>query len=115
MTTRITRDSTSNGTNSALVPALGETWAHPANMRIVLSWKNTRRCATITKSSYMPDASIFYKISVIYLYLLFHQIFLYYNDLIDQEIGFDESQLDDETNSVDNQVNNQMKKRKFDD
>ena len=64
MTTRITRDQVTNGTNSALVPALGETWAHSANMRIVLTWKNTRRIANITKSSYMPDASIYYKISV---------------------------------------------------
>ncbi len=64
MTTRISRDSTSNGTNSTLVPALGETWAHSANMRIVLTWKNNVRFANITKSSYMPDATIYYKISV---------------------------------------------------
>ena len=63
MTTRITRDDT-NCTVSALVPALGETWAHSANMRIVLTWKNSKRSATVTKSSYMPDAVIYYKISV---------------------------------------------------
>ena len=70
MTTRITKDSNSSGTSSALVPALGETWAHSANMRIVLTWKHTRRCASITKSSFMPDANIFYKISV-FIYIFF--------------------------------------------
>ena len=65
MTTRITKEANSNGTSSTLVPALGETWAHLANIRIVLSWKHTRRCVSITKSSYLPDATIFYKITVI--------------------------------------------------
>lgn len=70
MTTRITRDANTNGTISVLVPALGETWAHSANMRIVLTWKNNKRSATITKSSYMPDAVIYYKISVSLLVII---------------------------------------------
>lgn len=64
MTTRIVRDDVMNTTSSVLVPALGETWAHSANMRLILTWRNNRRTASVTKSSYMPDAMIYYKISV---------------------------------------------------
>jgi RAD51-like protein 2 len=60
MTTRIAKDSA----NSTLVPALGETWAHSANIRLLLSWKNNMRYANLTKSSYLPDATVFYKITV---------------------------------------------------
>ena len=64
MTTRINRDNASSASSSSLVPALGETWGHSANMRIILSWKNNRRVASIVKSSYMPDCSVYYKINV---------------------------------------------------
>jgi hypothetical protein len=66
MTTKINREvNTMSTVNSAnLVPALGEVWAHSANLRILLSWRGSRRCATICKSSSLPDASTTYVISV---------------------------------------------------
>lgn len=64
MTTRITRDAISNVSSSNLVPALGETWAHSANLRILLSWRNSKRQASVCKSSYLPDMKFFYKITV---------------------------------------------------
>lgn len=68
MTTRINRDSMSNMSSSNLVPALGETWAHSANLRILLSWRNSRRQACVCKSSYLPDMKCFYKITVNFLF-----------------------------------------------
>jgi hypothetical protein len=64
MTTKINKDLANNFSSSSLVPALGETWAHSANLRLILSWKNNRRIFNICKSSYLPNASICYKISV---------------------------------------------------
>lgn len=61
MTTKITRDPALNYSASNLVPALGETWAHSANLRILLTWKNNRRSASIFKSSYLADSSFFIK------------------------------------------------------
>jgi hypothetical protein len=63
MTTRITRDSVTNTSTSSLVPALGETWAHSANIRLVLSWKNDKRYAWLCKASFLPDALISYRIT----------------------------------------------------
>lgn len=80
MTTRIVRDIDTNVSSSVLVPALGETWAHSANMRLVLSWKNNRRSAAVTKSSYMPDSLIFYKIGVSEVLIFF--FFVELNDLL---------------------------------
>lgn len=64
MTTRIVKDAQSNTTTSSLVPALGESWAHCANIRLLLSWKNNKRFASVVKSSYLPDKTIGYKITV---------------------------------------------------
>lgn len=61
MTTKITNS------NSNLVPALGESWAHSSNMRILLSWINDKRSISVFKSSYMPEVFKFYKITVNYL------------------------------------------------
>lgn len=95
MTTRIIRDIDSNTTSSTLVPALGETWAHSANMRIILTWMNNKRTASVTKSSYMPDAIIYYKIS---------------------EIGFEELEDDQKSRAENYYENNgfQTKKRRLD-
>jgi hypothetical protein len=115
MTTRIGNNNNNNskiiGGSSALVPALGESWAHSANNRIILTWKNNYRTATISKSSYLPERTIFYKIT---------------------DIGIDEMESakedreedEDETTSADgghsrlmdenfNNNNNQMKKRRI--
>lgn len=64
MTTRIVKDSLTNTSSSSLVPALGETWAHAANIRLLLSWKNTTRLATVVKCSYLPETPIPYIITV---------------------------------------------------
>ena len=64
MTTKITRDVVLNTSNSNLVPALGEAWAHAANLRIILKWKNGIRNASVCKSSYLRDNSFYYKITV---------------------------------------------------
>ncbi|CAF0862394.1 unnamed protein product [Brachionus calyciflorus] len=105
MTTRITRDVMSNLSSSNLVPALGETWAHSANLRILLSWKNSKRQASVCKSSYLPDTSIFYKIT---------------------ERGFEDEFLENDSNdTIKNNTNAflndsdftnaQIKRKKFDD
>lgn len=60
MTTRISKDSSV----ANLVPALGESWAHSANLRLLLTWRNNRRFASLSKSSYLPDATIGYRITV---------------------------------------------------
>lgn len=64
MTTRIIKDSYMNTSSSTLVPALGESWAHSANIRLLLSWKNTYRVASVVKCSYLPERPVFYKITV---------------------------------------------------
>lgn len=64
MTTRIIKDVQMNTSSSTLVPALGETWAHSANIRVVLSWKNTTRFASVVKCSYLPERPLPYIITV---------------------------------------------------
>jgi RAD51-like protein 2 len=47
---------------SSLVPALGETWAHFPNLRLLLYWKNGKRFASVCKSSCIPENHAMYQI-----------------------------------------------------
>jgi RAD51-like protein 2 len=47
---------------SNLVPALGETWAHFPNLRLLLYWKNGTRFASVCKSSCIPENHAMYQI-----------------------------------------------------
>lgn len=57
MTTRV------QGEGSRLVPALGETWGHAANVRILLQWTGHKRSASIVKSSSHAPTSVQYQIN----------------------------------------------------
>ncbi|XP_072305489.1 DNA repair protein RAD51 homolog 3 [Eucyclogobius newberryi] len=57
MTTRV------QGEGPRLVPALGETWGHAANIRILLQWTDFKRTATIFKSSSHVTTTVQYQIN----------------------------------------------------
>lgn len=57
MTTRV------QGDGARLVPALGESWGHAANIRILLQWTGSKRTATILKSSSHVTTTIQYRIN----------------------------------------------------
>jgi len=48
---------------TTLVAALGETWSHAATNRILLSWEDGFRCATLQKSPYRPFGSVKYSVT----------------------------------------------------
>ncbi|KAG7520358.1 DNA repair protein RAD51-like 3 [Solea senegalensis] len=57
MTTRV------RGSQSQLVPALGESWGHASTIRLLLQWSGSRRLATVVKSPRHMDATVQYQIS----------------------------------------------------
>ncbi|XP_034534286.1 DNA repair protein RAD51 homolog 3 [Notolabrus celidotus] len=57
MTTRL------QGGRSQLVPALGESWGHAPNIRLLLHWTGPRRLAAIFKSSDHMDSIVQYHIT----------------------------------------------------
>lgn len=57
MTTRL------RGSQSHLVPALGENWGHAPTIRLLLQWKGSRRLAAIFKSPSHMDVSLQYQIT----------------------------------------------------
>lgn len=57
MTTRI------QGTQSQLVPALGESWGHAPTIRLLLQWAGSRRLAAIFKSPCHMDSTVQYQIT----------------------------------------------------
>ncbi|XP_070696461.1 DNA repair protein RAD51 homolog 3 [Pempheris klunzingeri] len=57
MTTRL------QGSQSQLVPALGESWGHAPTIRLFLHWAGARRLATIFKSPGCMDSTVQYQIT----------------------------------------------------
>ncbi|KAJ7308835.1 hypothetical protein JRQ81_008105 [Phrynocephalus forsythii] len=57
MTTRIEER------HSALVPALGESWAHAATVRIILHWDSKQRLATLYKSPTRKESTVPFSIT----------------------------------------------------
>ncbi|KAM7411079.1 hypothetical protein PAMA_021181 [Pampus argenteus] len=57
MTTRV------QGSQSQLVPALGESWGHAPTIRLLLHWEGARRLATIFKSPGHTEATVEYQIT----------------------------------------------------
>ncbi|XP_072272571.1 DNA repair protein RAD51 homolog 3 isoform X2 [Pyxicephalus adspersus] len=57
MTTRI------GPTESYLVPALGDSWAHAATSRLILNWEGKQRCATLCKSPSQKERTVQYQIT----------------------------------------------------
>lgn len=57
LTTRV------KGTQSHLVPALGETWGHTPTVRLLLKWAGSRRLATILKSPCQMESTVQYQIT----------------------------------------------------
>lgn len=51
------------GQESELIPALGEGWGHCCSNRIILSWKDGTRYATLQKSSSKKQDSVPYKVT----------------------------------------------------
>lgn len=58
MTTRVQA-----GEESWLVPALGESWGHAANLRLLLQWAGLKRTATIIKSPSHETRTVQYRVS----------------------------------------------------
>ena len=48
---------------SRLVPALGDTWAHHCNTRILCFWKNGERHANLMKSAFQPNGTVPYNVT----------------------------------------------------
>ena len=46
-----------------LVPALGDTWAHHCNTRILCFWRNGERQANLMKSAFQPNATVPYNVT----------------------------------------------------
>lgn len=57
MTTRL------RGSQSQLVPALGESWGHSPTIRLLLQWEGSRRLAAIFKSPLHMESTIQFKIT----------------------------------------------------
>lgn len=57
MTTRLI------GTQSHLVPALGDSWAHAPTIRLLLQWEGSRRLALVLKSPYHMETIVQYQIT----------------------------------------------------
>ncbi|XP_035016206.1 DNA repair protein RAD51 homolog 3 [Hippoglossus stenolepis] len=57
MTTRV------RGSQSQLVPALGDSWGHASNIRLLLQWSGSQRLATVVKSPSHADATVQYQIT----------------------------------------------------
>ncbi|KAK5873236.1 hypothetical protein PBY51_018298 [Eleginops maclovinus] len=57
MTTRL------RGSQSQLVPALGESWGHAPTIRLLLQWAGTQRLAVIFKSPGHPGSTVEYQIN----------------------------------------------------
>ncbi|XP_042264611.1 DNA repair protein RAD51 homolog 3 [Thunnus maccoyii] len=57
MTTRV------QGSQSQLVPALGDNWGHAPTIRLLLHWEGARRLAAIFKSPGHMDATVQYQIT----------------------------------------------------
>jgi RAD51-like protein 2 len=51
------------GGDSALVPALGESWSHAATNRVILFWKEQQRHAHLIKSPSRMNATVAYEVS----------------------------------------------------
>ncbi|KAM9343924.1 DNA repair protein RAD51 homolog 3 [Pholidichthys leucotaenia] len=51
------------GSQSQLVPALGESWGHTATIRILLHWEGSRRLATLVKSPAHMEKTVQYEIT----------------------------------------------------
>lgn len=120
MTTRIIKDAYMNTSSSTLVPALGESWAHSANIRLLLSWKNTYRVASVVKCSYLPERPVFYKITVTYknniFWLIDFNIFLIFlksSGLTDvHEVTTNEEDENDESNLDISLIITQVKRKR---
>jgi len=52
-----------NNGETSLIAALGESWSHAATNRILLSWEEGFRCASLQKSPYRPFGSVRYTVS----------------------------------------------------
>ncbi|KAJ3160927.1 DNA repair protein rad51c [Geranomyces michiganensis] len=68
MTTRIRRAggmraSLGEGDSATLVPALGDSWGHACTNRIILSWNDETRQASLVKSPNLPEATVSYAIT----------------------------------------------------
>eukprot|EP00047_Mylnosiga_fluctuans_P019109 m.78774 g.78774 ORF g.78774 m.78774 type:complete len:353 (+) comp7981_c0_seq4:114-1172(+) len=59
MTTKIGTESR----RTQLVPALGESWGHACTIRVVFSWQQSQRCATLFKSPSAREQTINYDIT----------------------------------------------------
>lgn len=57
MTTRL------QGSQSQLVPALGELWGHAPTIRLLLQWLNSQRVAIVVKSPDHMEAIVQYQIT----------------------------------------------------
>uniref|UniRef100_A0A3Q2FD56 Rad51-like C-terminal domain-containing protein n=1 Tax=Cyprinodon variegatus TaxID=28743 RepID=A0A3Q2FD56_CYPVA len=57
MTTRL------RGSQSQLVPALGDIWGHAPSIRLLLQWEGPRRLASILKSPAHIEATVQYQIT----------------------------------------------------
>ena len=56
VTTRFDRNT--NGLNSRIIPSLGEQWSHCITSRIMLTWNDQQRIATLVKSPSRPMGSV---------------------------------------------------------
>ncbi|XP_071849768.1 DNA repair protein RAD51 homolog 3-like [Apostichopus japonicus] len=61
MTTKV---NTSQGGSSHLSPALGESWGHAATLRVILSWRNNQRFATLYKSPSKKEMTVPYQVTI---------------------------------------------------
>ena len=48
---------------SRLVPALGDSWAHHCNTRLLCYWKDGERHANLMKSAFQPNATVPYTVT----------------------------------------------------
>ncbi|KAJ3178499.1 DNA repair protein rad51c [Geranomyces variabilis] len=65
MTTRIRRVGAGlgDGDSATLVPALGDSWGHACTNRVILSWQDDARQASLVKSPNLPEATVLYAIT----------------------------------------------------
>jgi len=61
LTYHVTTKSTES--ESRLVPALGDSWAHHCNTRLLCFWKDGERHANLMKSAFQPNATIPYTVT----------------------------------------------------
>mmetsp|Transcript_37328 Transcript_37328/g.49181 ORF Transcript_37328/g.49181 Transcript_37328/m.49181 type:complete len:460 (+) Transcript_37328:49-1428(+) len=65
MTTKIDSMAAGSVSNSRLVPALGETWAHAATNRILLFWQDGERKAKLFKSPWREAKTVSYQVTAV--------------------------------------------------